>query len=293
MVIKKRNHTVSKTLLKRWKTHDEKIWVLDIEKQVIENRSLKSTFAITKYIYVPQINDKRNDLTERWFERPEDELAKFLDFIALDSSHSFKNFNHQKHNFSLLKLGIAGMAYRSSYEIESVISCLNSNESMRKQFEIDLNTDEEKHRFAVENMVNNIVLSDRRFMNSELTTVNGYHKDLIVCDRPAIDLFQSLQLLGLPVGPRTLMFLDANKNIGFNFMSAIEKVESDKMVDLMNELTIQRARKWIVGTSKKALEKILEKVSLVKIKQRSENDQQVYVPISEETRKTLYSLPDT
>lgn len=76
--VKRQNHEVTKALLKRWKSVENKLWVFDIENQKIESRSLEATFAIDDYLYVPRLDGHLTDATKEWFSGAENELAVFF-----------------------------------------------------------------------------------------------------------------------------------------------------------------------------------------------------------------------
>ena len=79
--VKRKTHEVAKSYLKRWKSNNNKIWYFDIKKQKINESSLQAKFAIKDYLYVPLVNNLRDDSTEEWFANAENELARFISKI--------------------------------------------------------------------------------------------------------------------------------------------------------------------------------------------------------------------
>jgi hypothetical protein len=288
--VKKKNHEVTKALLKRWRSTEDKLWVLDIESQKIEPRSLEATFAIDHYLYVPKIGDKRDDATEEWFSGAENELAAFLQ--RLETKDYTKPIEQKKIFLTLLAL--VGLSHRSRYELERVVSELESNQSLRTQLGTDLSTPELRHRFSVENMIYTIDQQVRRFCQGSVTITFGTKRKLLICDRPGAEMgFVQGGVNFVPLGANEYVYMDAS-DAGLVLTRGAVFRQSDhgteQIIDSINEQTIKRARKWMVAQSREELEKIATELTKEKVAARESKDRLSFTPLTEEQRQNAWRL---
>lgn len=283
--VKRKNHEVGRSFLGAWKNANKKLWVFDIKKQNIEERSADAGFAIQDFLYVPHVGDERDDSTEEWFSDAENYLALLLQ--RLDRKDFMKPID-QMELFKVL-MGLIGLSYRSSYELKKVIKTLEENSEIQAQIG-DMYADEKgRHIFAVENMINQITNRAKLYSFGSLSVICGIKgKSFLVCDRPGMDLGD---LNFIPVTPwayAAMEVLGKNKNPpGLNFMESGSDIA---IVDSINSFTISRARNWIVAHTKEELEKIRDQLTPDKVKEREDKDSFTYHPLSDTERASGWSL---
>ena len=180
------------------------------------------------------------------------------------------------------------MAYRNSHHIENSIKLIQNDPKLAQDLGVPLDTYDEIHRLAVENMMNRIVLADRSFLLPSIKLLHGFNQNLMISDVPAIDLNSSMKALFLPVGPQNLLCLDDGDRGGYT----IQKSNDSTIVSTLNELAVQNARKWIVASSKEELEAVFDQVTIEKVEARISKEKVFFKGFDEETRRSLYSLPD-
>ncbi|MBY0517603.1 MAG: DUF4238 domain-containing protein [Bacteriovoracaceae bacterium] len=288
-MIKRKNHEVGKSFLGAWKNANKKLWIFDIKRQALEERSVEAGFAIQDFLYVPHIGDKRDDSTEEWFSDAENYLALLLQRIER------KDFSRPISQLELFKvlMGLVGLSYRSSYDLHKVMNILNNNSEIQQSLGQNFADEKGRHIFAVENMINQITNQAKMFSLGSLSIIYGIKgKSFLICDRPGMDLTSSgMGINFIPVGPWAYAAMEAlgeNKNpLGLNFMESGSEVS---IVDSINAFTIDRARNWIVAYTKEELEQIRNQITLEKVKERTEKDSFTYQPLTEEERVAGWSL---
>lgn len=288
-MIKRKNHEVGRSFLGAWKNTNKKLWVFDIKRQALEERSADAGFAIQDFLYVPHIGDERDDSTEEWFSDAENYLALLLQRIER------KDFSRPISQVELFKvlMGLVGLSYRSSYDLHKVMKILNESSEIQQRLGQNYANEKGRHIFAVENMINQITNQAKVFSLGSLSIIYGIKgKSFLICDRPGMDLTSSgMGLNFIPVGPWAYAAMEAlgeNKNPrGLNFFESGPEVS---IVDSINAFTIDRARSWIVAHTKEELEQIRNQITLEKVKERKEKDSFTYQPLTEEERAAGWSL---
>lgn len=288
-MIKRKNHEVGRSFLGAWKNTNKKLWVFDIKRQALEERSADAGFAIQDFLYVPHVGDERDDSTEEWFSDAENYLALLLQRIER------KDFSRPISQLELFKvlMGLVGLSYRSSYDLQKVMKILNENSEIQQRLGLNYANEKDRHIFAVENMINQITNQAKVFSLGSLSIIYEIKgKNFLICDRPGMDLTSSgMGLNFIPVGPWAYAAMEAlgeNKNPpGLNFLESGPEVS---IVDSINAFTIDRARNWIVAHTKEELEQIRNQITLEKVKERKEKDSFTYHPLTEEERAAGWSL---
>lgn len=288
-MIKRKNHEVGRSFLGAWKNTNKKLWVFDIKRQALEERSADAGFAIQDFLYVPHIGDERDDSTEEWFSDAENYLALLLQRIER------KDFSRPISQLELFKvlMGLVGLSHRSSYDLHKVMKILNENSEIQQRLGQNYANEKDRHIFAVENMINQITNQAKVFSLGSLSIIYGIKgKNFLICDRPGMDLTSSgMGVNFIPVGPWAYAAMEAlgeNKNPpGLNFLESGPEVS---IVDSINAFTIDRARSWIVAHTKEELEQIRNQITLEKVKERKEKDSFTYQPLTEEERAAGWSL---
>lgn len=289
MEAKRKNHEVGRSFLGAWKNSNRKLWVFDIKKQSLEERSADATFAIKDFLYVPHVGDDRDDSTEEWFSEAENYLALLLQRI--ERSDFLKPISQLELFKSLM--GLVSLSYRSSYDLRMVMKILVENSEIQKKLGQTYADEKDRHIYAVENMINQITDQARSFSLGSLSIIYGIKdKSFLICDRPGMDLSShGMGLNFIPVGPfayAAMEVLGNNKNPpGLNFMQSGPDVS---IVDSINSFTVDRARNWIVAHTKEELESIRDQMTLEKVKEREEKDTFTYQALTEAERAAGWSL---
>lgn len=285
---KKKNHEVTKGLLKRWRNREEKLWVFDIKTQKIEARSLDATFAIEDYLYVPSIEGQLTDVTEEWFSGAENELAILLQRI---SNKDFEKPMDSKKLFLIL-LALMGLSYRSSYELNKIITAIESDKVLSEKPGIDLSTPEQRKQFAIENMINIITQRTELFCKGSVTIIFGTKTKLLICDRPGADEgFVKGGMFFLPLGPNEYVFMDATTQGAALIRGAVfMPSNNEQLVHSINQQTISRARKWVVAQTREELEAIASQLTIESVARREAKDSLEFRALTEAQRNKAWSL---
>lgn len=285
---KKKNHEVTKGLLKRWRNREEKLWAFDIRSQEIEARSLDATFAIEDYLYVPSMDGQPTDATEEWFSGAENELAILLQRI---SAMNYEKPMDSKKLFLIL-LALMGLSYRSSYEINKIMAAIESDKSLSEKLGIDLSTPEQRKQFAIENMINIITQRTELFCKGSVTIIVETKTKLLICDRPGADEgFVKNGMFFLPLGPNEYVFMDATTQ-GAALIRGAVFIQSncEQLVHSINQQTISRARKWIVAQTREELEAIVSQLTIESVAGREANDSPEFRALTEAERNQAWRL---
>lgn len=273
-IVKKNNHEVPKTMIKRWAVKN-KIWLLDLNSQTIEERSVEATFAIEEYLYVPLINEVRNDDVENWLQGGEEKLARFLKRIAKKDIHS----PMKRADFNLFTLGLLSLAHRSGYTVSMVIKELEVNEELRKTMGL---VESNYHKAAVENLINLINITVQKFSTAKFKVMTNFQKPLLISDRPCIDgTMNDYNFISCPMTPAAAIY--GELSIDGPMLNWVEaNLANNQLVDNINEFTIAQARSWIVATTRNQLESIRHLVTPEEIKKRISKDKLVFQPMTGE-----------
>ena len=279
---KRKNHEVSKFYLKRW-AHNGKIWMFDIQKQAIEERSTEATFAIHNHLYVPIINGVRDDSIEDWFGEAEDKLAAYLQRLdKRDLSRGLPADSYLRIVFALVGLG-----YRSGYELKLIEKLLQEDETLRSQMGIDDESNLEV--VALENLINIVTMQAKSCLNLGMGVMCGLKFPLLTCERPGFDMAQrGFQSFVIPLGPYELALIDRDNPVGV--ITTTQSEGSKSFVDLANRFTISRARSWVVANDPEILEAIAGELTKEKVAERAATDSVKFTPLSDEERAAGWSL---
>lgn len=288
--VKKETHEVAKGYLKRWKNTDGKLWVFDIESQSIQERSLEATFAVEDFLYVPLVDGIRDDSTEDWFCKAENELARFIKKLSKRDFHT--PLHHEK--LFLTVLGIVGLCHRSSYELRMIERAVESDQDLRTKLGINLDSSEARHIFAVENMINLITKQTELFCTGAISIAYDYKSDLLVCDRPGFDMtVRGHGVNVIPLGPKEMMYIELGSERPPSFVHGVSyfQVQNEQsIVDTVNHFTIERARKWVVARTRQQLEEIAPQLSKELVAKRQLTDRMVFTPLTEAERERGWRL---
>lgn len=236
--------------------HGTGVWVLDLAEQTIVRAGARGrrafAFAINKDLYVPEVRSGRSVAAEMWFGKSEGVLAKLLGLI--DRREFAVGIDLDE--LMRVVFGVAALGYRSGYEISLIEEAILSSPDLRERLGISIDGRRSAHRVAVENCINMIGARTRRFLPfPAVQVVTHLADDLIICDRPVINLEAENEIF-LPLGPRSLVRLRRGMldEIGVSIITP--STSSPEFVASANKLLVQNARRWIVGTSENRLKEI-------------------------------------
>lgn len=286
---KRNNHEVGRSFLGPWKDPglpNNGIWLLDLETQKIESRSKDATFAVHSYLYVPSVNGQRDDRAEDWLAGAEHALAQFIQRIAKkDFATPISAANYAK-----VLLGLFSLSYRSGFEIKELERQLREDESLRNQMGVA--TEEDIHRTVVENMINVITLQVEQFIGGGAQVLFNCKAPILICDRPGFDMdVRSIPFAVVPLGPNAMIMIEkpgeGRLPLGISW---IEHDGNTRLIEMLNDFTIKRARSWVVASTKEQLERIRSEFTADKIKERAEKDTIKFTSLDGPTKNRLWTL---
>ena len=95
----------------------------------------------------------------------------------------------------------------------------------------------------------------------------------------------------MPLGPRSLLRLEVPKRpFEYTLMRVTAHKESTALAKLVNDLTIERARKWLASENQAFLESYLAAVTPEIMEKRRAGDVIEYTPPSEGDRRPWWEL---
>lgn len=246
-IIKKKNHVTPKCLIKQWEVEGEKyrgVFVYENEKKEIKfscgEGQKPFSFAIEKYIYVPEVDGKRIDSLENWFADVEGNLAFFIE--QLRNSIEGLPLLRDKGAFHKFLIAIFSLKNRSKYDLECVSKYLEKNPELKSQLEVQINSD--VHLVVLENLINCTTDEAIEYRNSFITVFKNSSGNLILSDRPFLfDVFEGLSFLVL--SPYLFITIKKSEKSEYTVVEADEK-----FIDFLNKKIAENSRYWIVGNNK-------------------------------------------
>lgn len=271
---KEDNHEITKGYLKNWLSASssgaEGIWYFDITlNKVSFSRGKKARFAITPWLYVPELNSGgRDDRLENWFADYETQLCELARFASNGPPRRRLTSKFQERAIK----GCITLGHRSSYEISRL------SENFRKR-----NPEWSENEVRIGVLENLYTLLNSQFEQfSEWLFVVNYNLPLtlISSERPFVNFdlrVPSTPIVSMALGPRCMLTGMPNKNgsSGFklNWFDASSKVEICK---LYNKFQIEMARQWVVCSNKEEVEAISHDLTPDKVASRRQLDTERY-----------------
>lgn len=285
---KKNNHEVAEAFLKRWAAdHGEgvpQLAMLDARTGKVNIRSKDAGFAIGKYLYVPMIDGERDDRVEDWFSTSEQALVEFL---RRTDARDFGGI--RQHDWVHIVYGLVSLAHRGAHDVALLRRAVTADTDL--QAGLSTTSDEHAvHHAVVENIVNRINRDVYRLLGGTLTILTDCTQEVLVCDRPALcRALGEAPCLLTPLGPSTLAIMEArSEGMPVRVISETEHgVDSSKFVAMLNDFTIKRARRWVVGRNPVELRAVAGAV----VAHAAAADERVLIDrISAEERELLWSF---
>jgi hypothetical protein len=252
---KHRNHTVPKGLLKRWLVNfgtGPGHWVLDCASgTVVSRKGNDAKFAIREYRYVPvRLSDDgiayRDESLEDWFSKGENHLAPVTDVLEKGELSKIKQVALSGFLEAAIVLG-----FRSWYEYDRVEERLKQD---APHF-----SDEQRGRLVIDAFKKIYGSKLSQFKNWDYVVFSGMSEPLLICDRPLFDMTlarPSENCLMIPLAPDLLLLGLAPENPARACAEFRFRKGSGKLAAKANQMTVERAREFIVG-GKEQLEALL------------------------------------
>lgn len=252
-VIKKNNHYVPKAYLRGWETlslklHGKKIVrFFDLRTGNIINSDQKRLFASEEDLYILEKNGSRNYEFEDYFQVAENSLGLFLNRLRDKKSLQFND-----DQWSLVIESLIGLSYRSPRLIRLMTKAFRIALEGTPPDEYDLK------RNVLRLIFDSIDGKTERFSGFRPIVVEMHSEDLITCEVPFWNMEGSKfkKLMGIvPLTSNKLLLIGevfpflsdlqpANENSPIVVTPPIDV--STKIIEMVNNFTIERARKWII-----------------------------------------------
>jgi hypothetical protein len=266
---KRRNHTVPKSLLKRW--HDPTaggLHYIDCTSGIVEfELGIDANFAISPYQYVPIRAGYRDEDLEDWFSGDENFLA-----LLSGSSQRRRHEVLEPHNVGKAVRAVLSLAYRSSYEYgltQKLIAKLNPGLS-----------EEEVMRMVVDQYKEVYFTNSKILTEFDYTIFYDLSDELLICDRPAFDMRvrgDEFQMFHMPLGPNAAL-IAMPKADAKPVVKKVSGANKSSIVSMLNHQTVERARQFVVGTSD-SLNNHLAELAPQKVQQRATKDQLIMIKV--------------
>lgn len=213
----------------------------------------KYSFAIVDNIYIPEINNKRANSVERWFQSHENNLSYLINSINNDK---IGNANITDENFIKIIKAIIGLEYRSGYVLDKTRKKILSLNILRDNYDIKIAT--------LENMIDTITEITYSFLPAHIMITHLQNKELLLSDRPVVD---GGDFKIAVVGKKLMVQIFKSSN-----PLIIYKKEDPDFVDIINQHIVKNAREWLVVGNEKLLDKYIPFFSTDEYKQDIQNE---------------------
>ncbi|MVM39465.1 DUF4238 domain-containing protein [Spirosoma sp. HMF3257] len=273
----KKNHTIPRVILKEWvskKDGLEGVFVYEIDKKKEYFSSAKGgrgfSFAITNFLYVPDIDGKKHPNLEKWKSGLESVLSKFIRSIK---SQQVKGLVKDNAELALILMSIISLDATSKYDIELGYKFLIDNPEYKKL--ISGEPEREIKILLLENAVNSVNEEISNYEAIEFTVLTaGEDSEFIYCDRP---------LISKPFDETSFIVLTKNTLLAFKNVKGTSTIEYKEcrpdMVDNVNQLMVERSREWIIASKQAILDKYKAIIGSDRWIRSVKEDRIVYTPI--------------
>lgn len=250
-ISKRRNHTVPKALLKRWRVENgghQGHWVLDCDTGAVSfHLGKEASFAIRDYCYVPVRSTPgggahRDESLEDWFSVGESALANTTDVILRGGGRM------KQCDFDQLLAAAILLGYRSAYEYQMMEKAIRTASPQASADEVG--------SLTVDHFRNLYRLKLAEFSDWSFSIFHGFPAPLVVCDRPLFDMTlhrSATQTVLIPLGPDWLL-VGSPRKAGEALRDGISSYPAtEKLMEMANRFTVERARHFVVGTREQLL----------------------------------------
>lgn len=253
----KRNHEVPRSLIAKWRPtgqRGEPVWVFDFRRQKVYRSASTDRsafkFAALPHRYVVQLSNRRATEVERWLSRGEDAVATLVRYVDLDISR----FVGVEEVVPLL-FGLVALGFRSAHVLGTWERWMRDPD-IQRQLDRFPQTDAELRKLVLENLVNVVDMRVRQLTPPRLEIVRGLGADLLLCDQPAIVLDEDMLVV---LGPRSIVHI--RRGTRAEMIVTDMPVSGLSLVNTVNGLTVDAARRWIVARTYEQLAEYLPKLT--------------------------------
>lgn len=277
---KRKNHEVQRAYLEQWLSPvaPKALWYIDLsplnskKEAILQSEianlrpngkySSKAKFAIENFLYVPEGPDGRDDSLEDEYAALESEMVNFCRAASNGESHSDKS--------TQIESAIAGClshCFRDAYGWSRLLQHqygLTNTPLNAKDFPVH------PHQWLVENARRALSIYKKKATAFTWTIHWNIPVSLLTSDRPGWDLAtredSEMTQVVMPLGPNVMLIgqepSDTYKAGELLFVqgSEVQKETWDKW----NTFAVERARRWIVATSKEQLQALLSDLTVEK-----------------------------
>lgn len=276
--VKRRNHEVPRGLLKNWiglrgPDRGFHYWDLHDFKYKFE-KGKQAQFAITEYLYVPQIKSgERDDALEDWFSVDENGLA----FFARAAQTGQLENNGKPKLLSKAIRACVALGSRSAYQFYCVGTQLARHEEVAKTSTVHLAVVQNAWKFSAAKF--------REFMNWDFLVLYDLPVELLVNERPFSDWSMTtppIERVTMPLGPTALLigYPPANRNRKEAVLEWYRSTDEGRIAEIArrivephNHLIVVTARQWIVSRTEQQLTALASELTEDRLEERLRLDQ--------------------
>lgn len=273
----KKNHTIPRTILKHWISSvdgREGVFVYEIEKDREYFSSAAGgkafSFAISNYLYVPEIDSLRYPNLEKWKGNLEGTLSVFIEILKKQQRTDIaKNNDH----LAQILMSILSLHATSKYDIESANKFLLKNPEYKKL--ISGRPARESEILVLENIINFIAEEVNSYNAIEFTVITSdQNNEFIYCDRP---------LIAKPFDGTSFIVLTKNILLAFSKSDDISTINyidcKPDFANTINEVMAESSREWIIASNELVLNKYKAIIGSERWLESKSNDNIKYQPI--------------
>jgi hypothetical protein len=274
----KKNHTIPKVILKQWVSDQEGrqgVFIYDIDKGreyfSSSNGGRAFSFAITNYLYVPDIDGIKHPNLEKWKSGLESILATFIQRIKNKQVTGLANNNKE---IAQILMSVISLDASSQYDIEMGYKFLEDNPEYKNL--ISDKPEREVKILLLENIVNSVAETVGGYEAIDFTLCTIADEDeFIYCDRPLIDKpFDETSFIVLT--KKILLAYKATKGIS----TILYRDCNPLLVNTINEIMAERSRKWMIASDKAILDRYIPIIGSERWINSKDKDSILYVPVN-------------
>jgi hypothetical protein len=288
--VKKNNHEVTRAYLQQWMTNDTSPglnWldltglhksdgasIASFEPARSKKRKTRAlaNFAVQNFLYVPLLNEKRNDSLE-------DELARYENqMMRLCRAKTIKEI--EVIGIKQIELAIMGClthAARDAYNWLGLHDGLTTRIAVNRGAPAAFRP--AVHKQLVQNARSLFDQYRRLIPHWEWTIFCNVSTPLLVSERPCFDMRfragQTENFITMPLSPHSFLFGYPAKNDRGSIEMKDLKDTKHSVGERLNVMTIERARQWIVGSSASQVSDLMERFTYDEFSKRVSTDSKI------------------
>jgi hypothetical protein len=281
----KRNHEVPKALIGNWRStpaRGEPVWVFDIRRQKIyQSTSVGSSafkFAIIPNRYVVRLPRRRATDVEKWLGASEGAVARFIRGLELQISRHLAVLEAIP-----VAYGLIGLGFRSAYTLETWMKGLRDPQIQTRIGRVPKNEDDAR-KLVLENLINIVDRRVTRLLPPRFEILRGLGSNVLLSDQAALVTADDAGELYVPLAPRAVVCICRGVRPEVVITDA-SPLASRSLVENLNELIVQSARRWVVARTHDQLERVAPHLTSDAVGRRAVERERVAVePLTERDR---------